>query len=242
MYHTFPLKSRKNNSCTSRIYLGALEEVQEWHLRAQLDLTFYGAVNMMQACLPFMRTQFFGHYINLTDTTGSIGSPFLSLVAGCMHALEGYLEALACEVAPFNIKVSIVETPLEVSLFTVPAVIAEAAPARYGADTVAGRMRALVQAGGVRRAYSHSHSGWHGSDGLLDSENEGGMFPVQAMRETVHTVLSIGGLENPPGRVIVGKEAIGQIKTKLALLSEDLEEFMDVSVSADYADYHLFGD
>lgn len=157
-----------------------------------------------------------------------------------MHALEGYLEALACEVAPFNIKVSIVETPLEVSLFTVPAVIADAAPARYGADTVAGRMRALVQAGGVRPAYSYSD--WGGCEGGPDSENEGRMFPVQAMRETVHTVLSIGGLENPPGRVIVGKEAIGQIKTKLALLSEDLEEFMDVSVSADYADYHLFGD
>ena len=38
--------------------MGALEEVEEWHMRAQLDQTFYGAVNMIQAALPICANNF----------------------------------------------------------------------------------------------------------------------------------------------------------------------------------------
>ena len=178
-----------------------------------MDQTFYGAVNMIQAALPYMRKQFFGHIINIADITGNIGTPALSLLSGATHALEGYLEALACEVAPFNIKVSIVESPMELSLLTTPLVFADPRP-QYGPDSAVGRMRAILSAS--------NH-----------------VFPELAFRNTVHTVVSIGGLENPPGRIVVGKEAIAQIKNKLALLSEDLEQFTAVSISADYADYNM---
>lgn len=200
-------------SCTNRVYMGALEEVEEWHMRAQLDQTFYGAVNMIQAALPLMKKQFFGHFVNISDVTGNIGTPALSLLSGAMHALEGYLEALACEVAPFNIKVTIVESPIEVSLLTIPIVLANALP-QYGPDTPAGKLRSIV--------------------------NNSNMFPELAFRHTVHTVVSISGLENPPGRIVVGKDSIMQIKDKLALLSEDLEEFAAVSISADFEDYDIF--
>lgn len=200
-------------SCTNRVYAGALEEVEEWHMRGQMDQTFYGAVNMIQAALPLMRKQFFGHFVNVTDVTGNIGTPALSLLSGAMHALEGYLEALACEVAPFNLKVTIVESPMEVSLLTIPLVLANPL-SQYGPETPAGKLRTIV--------------------------NSSNVFPEVAFRNTVHTVVSVGGLENPPGRIVVGKDAITQIKDKLALLSEDLEEFSAVSISADYEDYNIF--
>lgn len=171
---------------------------------------------MIQACLPYMRQQFFGHFINLTDVTGSIGTPFMSLVSGAMHALEGYIEALACEIAPFNIKVSIVETPLELSLTTIPIVVAgSSSTSRYGPSTAAGRMRRMVES--------------------LQAVAE----PDLVLYETVLTVMHIGGLENPPGRIIVGKEATNQLKNKLSLLSEDLEDYLPVSMSADYENYGL---
>lgn len=198
-------------NCTNRVFVGALEEVEEWHMRGQMDQTFYGAVNIIQATLPLMRKQFFGHFVNVTDVTGNIGMPALSLLSGAMHALEGYLEALACEVAPFNIKVTIVENPMEVTLLTTPLVFADQHP-RYGPDTQSGKLRQIL--------------------------NKSNVFPSTAFKSTIHTVVSIGGLENPPGRVVVGKDAITQIKDKLALLSEDLEEFSAVSISADFEDYN----
>lgn len=200
--------------CTSKIYVGALEEVEEWHMRAQMDHTFYGALNIIQACLPFMRHQFFGHFLNICDITGNIGTPLLSLLSGANHALEGYLEALACEAAPFNIKVSIIETPLELSIFTLPAVNATTELPQYGRDTPVGKLRQIIK-------------------------EEPGVFPEQAFESTVKTLIAIGGLENPPGRIVVGKEAIGEIKDKLALLSEDLEEFEKISISADFQEYNV---
>lgn len=180
-----------------------------------MDQTFYGAVNMIQASLPIMRKQFFGHFVNISDVTGNIGTPALSLLSGAMHALEGYLEALACEVAPFNIKVTIVESPMEVTLLTTPLVFAESLP-QYGPETQTGKLRQILRNSNV--------------------------FPEKAFRNTVHTVVSVGGLENPPGRIVVGKDAIMQIKDKLALLSEDLEEFTAVSISADYEEYNIIKD
>lgn len=180
-----------------------------------MDQTFYGAVNLIQSALPLMRKQFFGHFVNVADVTGNIGTPALSLLSGAMHALEGYLEALACEVAPFNIKVTIVESPMEVTLLTTPLIVSEQLP-QYGPETQAGKLREIL--------------------------NKTTEFPEIAFKNTVHTVVSIGGLENPPGRIVVGKDAINQIKDKLALLSEDLEEFSAVSISADYEDYNILKD
>lgn len=177
-----------------------------------MDITFYGAVNMIQSVLPTMRSQFYGHIINIADINGNIGTPALSLMAASMHALEGYTEALAFEVAPFNIKVTIVESPMEVNLYTTPMVFAPSFP-QYGPETTVGKVRRVLEQANV--------------------------FPTLAFRNTVHTVVSIAGLENPPGRIIVGKDAINQIKDKLAMLSDDLEEFQVVSYSADFAKYDL---
>lgn len=199
-------------NCTNQVYVGALEETEEWHMRGQLDHTFYGAVNMIQAALPIMRRQYFGHFVNITDVTGNIGTPGLAILSGAMHALEGYLEALACEVAPFNLKVTIVENPMEVTLLTSPLVFADE-NSRYGPETQAGKLREIL--------------------------SKTNTFPTLAFKSAIYTVVSVGGLENPPGRIIVGQDAIAQIKDKLAVLSEDLEDYSAISKYADFEEYNL---
>ena len=51
--------------------------------------------------------------------------------------------------------------------------------------------------------------------------------------ETVHALIAIGGHENPPARHIVGVEGVNAVKEKLKTVSEELEEFVDTSASAD---------
>lgn len=59
---------------------------------------------------------------------------------------------------------------------------------------------------------------------------------AKLVAETVHAVTAIGGHENPPARHIVGVEGVASVKEKLKTVSEELEEFVDASLSADIVD------
>ena len=51
--------------------------------------------------------------------------------------------------------------------------------------------------------------------------------------ETVHALCAVGGHENPPARHIVGHEGVASVKEKLKTVSEELEDFVEASLSAD---------
>ena len=53
------------------------------------------------------------------------------------------------------------------------------------------------------------------------------------LAETIHALLAVGGHENPPGRHIVGFEAVASVKDKLKTVSEELEDFVEVSGAVD---------
>lgn len=55
------------------------------------------------------------------------------------------------------------------------------------------------------------------------------------LTETVSILLAIAGLENPPGRIVVGSENVEQIKERLKTVSEELEEYLETSLAADIA-------
>lgn len=58
-------------------------------------------------------------------------------------------------------------------------------------------------------------------------------FRENLIRETVYALLAIGGHENPPARHIVGHEGVASVKEKLRTVTEELEDFIDVSTSVD---------
>lgn len=77
--------------------------------RAQLETNFWGAVRVVQAALPAMRAQGGGRLVLLSSIGGEIGIPFQSFYSASKFALEGWAEALAYEVAPFGVHVSLVQ-------------------------------------------------------------------------------------------------------------------------------------
>lgn len=89
--------------------LGAIEELTEAEARAQLETNFFGALWVTQAALPSMRARRSGHVVQIS-TVGGVGSmPTFGLYNASKWALEGFSEALAAEVAPFGIRVTIAE-------------------------------------------------------------------------------------------------------------------------------------
>jgi NAD(P)-dependent dehydrogenase (short-subunit alcohol dehydrogenase family) len=89
--------------------VGALEETPEAELRAQMETNFFGAVAVTKAVLPVMRRQRSGSIVNISSLGGQLSFGGFSAYSASKFALEGMSEALAAEVAPFGIKVLIVE-------------------------------------------------------------------------------------------------------------------------------------
>lgn len=89
--------------------VGAAEELSEAEVRTHLDTNLLGALWVTQGALPHLRTQGSGHLVQIS-TVGGVGSmPTLGLYNAGKWALEGFSEALAAEVTPLGIRVTIAE-------------------------------------------------------------------------------------------------------------------------------------
>jgi NAD(P)-dependent dehydrogenase (short-subunit alcohol dehydrogenase family) len=90
-------------------HLGMVEEFEPADIRDQFEVNFFGAVWVTQACLPILRSQGSGHLIQVTSMGGLVAYPYFGVYNVSKWALEGLSQALAGEVRPFGIKVTIVE-------------------------------------------------------------------------------------------------------------------------------------
>lgn len=88
---------------------GAIEEVSEAEARAQIETNLFGALWVTQAALPYLRSQGSGHILQVSSIGGIGAFPMLGLYNASKWGLEGFSEALSQEVAPFGIKVTIIE-------------------------------------------------------------------------------------------------------------------------------------
>jgi NAD(P)-dependent dehydrogenase (short-subunit alcohol dehydrogenase family) len=88
---------------------GAIEETSLDEARGQLETNFWGAVRLTQHVLPRMRERRSGRILNVTSVLGFMPVPFHAFYVASKHALEGYSEALALEVRPFGVFVTVIE-------------------------------------------------------------------------------------------------------------------------------------
>jgi NAD(P)-dependent dehydrogenase (short-subunit alcohol dehydrogenase family) len=91
------------------LLFGAVEEVSEAQVRRQFEVNVLGSIWCVQAVLPVMRAQGEGHIFQIASM-GAIGPlPGTGMYSATKAAVEGFSEALAAEVAPFGVKVTIIE-------------------------------------------------------------------------------------------------------------------------------------
>jgi NAD(P)-dependent dehydrogenase (short-subunit alcohol dehydrogenase family) len=90
-------------------YAGFFEEISPEDFRAQVETTLFGPVNVARAALPVMRAQRSGLVVAISSTAGLAGGEFLTAYAASKFGVEGWIESLAPEVAPFGIRTMLVE-------------------------------------------------------------------------------------------------------------------------------------
>jgi NAD(P)-dependent dehydrogenase (short-subunit alcohol dehydrogenase family) len=179
---------------------GMVEEVSEQQARAQLETNLFGALWITQAALPIMREQRSGHIIQVSSIGGVNAFPALGLYHASKWGLEGFSQALAGEVAPSGIKVTLVEPgPYGTDWAGASAVVAESIAA-YD-DVREARAR---QAAELRR---------HSGDPLA----------------TGPAILELVDAEAPPLRVFFGEAGLGLTRAEYERRLETWEEWDDLA-------------
>ena len=266
--------------CKSFTLIGSIEELsQSAHaislVRDQFEENFFGPVNIIKAVLPHMREKKNGHIIMVTGTTAHLGTPGLGVYCSSQWAIEGYCDSLAYEIAPFNVKMTIVQPNLEINVLTNKIVAAPPMP-EYAPDVNSAPLAREILSGLLDRLDGLPPSSIDqipaavsatsptdvstadtpispGATGIVgDTENllttgellsagtvtevypplEPGLKSA-LIAETVFAIAAIGGHDNPPARHIVGVEGVLSVKEKLKTVSEELEEFIEVSFGVD---------
>lgn len=89
--------------------VGTIEEASADEVRAMYDTNIFGAVSVIQAALPLLRKQGYGHIVGVSSNLGHVTLPVIGYYSSSKWAFEAIHESLAMEVEPFNIKVTIIE-------------------------------------------------------------------------------------------------------------------------------------
>ena len=247
--------------CTSETVVGTLEELgasprTTTLVRDQFESNFFGPMNIIKATVPEMRKKTNGHIIVLGSIAGHLGTPGLGIFCSANWALEGFCDSIAYEIAPFNIKLTIVQASIEIGILTnritsAPPLNAYSIEAGHPAPLFRGLLDGLLnRLPGIRTQYPHSpleemtspssEAERQSGPFLLNQDQVTTLYPPlshahgeKLIAETVHAVTAIGGHENPPARHIVGHEGIASVKEKLKTVSEELEEFVEASNAVD---------
>jgi len=88
---------------------GFFEEISPEDFRAQIETTLFGPINVTRAALPVMRAQRSGLLVTISSTAGILGQEFCTAYAASKFGVEGWIESLTPEVAPFGIRTMLVE-------------------------------------------------------------------------------------------------------------------------------------
>ncbi|AKS33868.1 short-chain dehydrogenase [Mycolicibacterium goodii] len=189
--------------------LGAVEEVSDAEARAVFETNVFGVLNVTRAVLPGMRKRRTGHIINFSSVGGFAGSIGWGVYNGTKFAVEGISEALALELAPLGIQVTIVEPGYFRTDFLDGSSLQFAATALEDYAETSGQMRDRAQ------AVSHQQPG--------------------DPRAGARVVVDIGGRADAPLRLPLGADAVERIEAKLKSVAANLDQVRQQSISTSFA-------
>ena len=187
---------------------GAIEETTMDEARAQMETNFFGVLSVTRAVLPVMRRQRSGHILQISSIAGFRSAPGIGIYNASKYALEGFSEALFQEVAPLNIKVTIIE------------------PGPFRTDWAGSSSK---RAAAIIPDYAGTAGERIAAIGGISGKQTGD--PTKAAQVMIKVVNS----ENPPQRLPLGKIAIEGMRAKIDSVQKDIAAWEEVSVNTAFA-------
>ncbi len=130
---------------------GSIEEASAAEVQAQFDTNVFGLLRVLRAVVPAMRERRAGVIVNIGSIAGLVARPYGGLYAASKHAVEAITEALHFELAPFGVRVAIVEPGQFATDLVTNALVADAftaaSPYRADSDAFDTKVLTLVPGG-----------------------------------------------------------------------------------------------
>ncbi|WP_242929345.1 oxidoreductase [Pontibacter vulgaris] len=188
-------------------FLGAVEEASIKDFREVMETNFFGVLQVTQAILPYMRRQGSGHIIQMSSVAGFRSTQGFGVYNASKFALEGMSEALAQEVAPLGIKVTIVEPgPFRTN---------------FAGTSIKSAQLEMPEYDATARVFKNNILGYAG-------QQEGD--PQKAAQ----VILQVVDAENPPLRLPLGNTAFSAVRNKLQQVAQDLENWEHLAAKTSF--------
>jgi NAD(P)-dependent dehydrogenase (short-subunit alcohol dehydrogenase family) len=182
---------------------GFFEELTPEEFRAQIETTLFGPVNVTRAVLPIMRAQRSGLVVTISSTAGIQGGEFLTAYAASKFGVEGWMESLTPEVAPFGIRTILVEP----GFFRTELLTPEST--KYAESSIADYAERTEQ----------TVAAWTSMNGQQTGD------PAKLADALVH----LAAQNEPPLRFPAGADAVTTFENKAKLLLEQADANRDLS-------------
>jgi short-subunit dehydrogenase len=186
-------------------FAGAIEETSIEETREIFEANFFGTLQLTQTFLPLFRQQKSGHIIQISSHGGFKAFPGFGIYNASKFALEGFSEALAIEVAPLGIKLTIVE------------------PGPFRTNFAGSGFK---QAAEIIEDYNSTAGAFRERMKQVDGKQEGD--PTKAAQ----AIIDIAKLDTPPLRLPLGRMAIVSLMSKLDSVQKDINNFKDIAENA----------
>lgn len=189
-------------------FAGFFEELSPEQVRNQIETLLFGPMNVTRAVLPVMRKQRSGLLLTISSTAGIVGQLFCTAYAAAKFGIEGWMESLTPEIAPFGIRTMLVEPGFfRTELLTKNSTTY----AQPSIDDYAERTKEIVVA-------------WNSMDGKQGGD------PAKLADALVKLV----GLEAPPTRFAAGADAVQALEAKANTLLAQAQAHRELSTSLGY--------
>ncbi|MBB3398815.1 SDR family oxidoreductase [Rhizobium sp. BK060] len=192
-------------------YAGYFENISADQFRAQMETNFFGPLNVTRAILPVMRRQRSGQVITITSTAGLIGQEFVVAYAASKFALEGWMESLRYDVAPYGICTMSVEP----GFFRTELLVEEAS-----------MIWPELEIADYAERTAQTIAGWKGMHGKQGGD------PAKLAAALV-TLSDAGEL---PLRFVAGADAMAAVEANLQTVKEQIDVHRGLSASLAFDD------
>jgi len=192
-------------------YAGFFENISPAQFRAQMDTNFFGPLNITRAVLPVMRQQRSGQVITITSLAGLIGQEFVAAYSASKFALEGWMESLRFDLAPYGISTMVVEP----GFFRTELLV-------EGSSTIWPELEIHDYA----ERTAQTIEAWKGMNG-----QQGGN-PTKLAQALV----TLSDSEELPLRFVAGADAMSGAEQNLATIQGQIDAYRDLSASLSYDD------
>jgi NAD(P)-dependent dehydrogenase (short-subunit alcohol dehydrogenase family) len=185
--------------------VGAIEETSEEEARGVFEVNFFGQLNVTRAVLPIMRAQGSGHILAASAIGGFTGIAGLGVYSAAKAAVDVMNEALAREVEPFGIKVTVLTLGIFLTNFASSSLKQTATIMAEYVETPAAQFRGFI-------------------GGLAGKQPNDPARGAQAILKTV-------AAENPPLHLALGRDALGVMQKKITSLQREIAAWEVTSAS-----------